>query len=406
MRLIPSDPDIETLLRRIDDKEIDLQPDFQRGEVWSDRKKRLLVDSVLREWHIPPIHIVETMQGDEVLDGQQRLVAIRDFYKGKIRVDGHAQPVDDRICKFHNLTYHDIPEEYQRRFRRFGIRVFKIVDYSAEEAAELFYRLNQPVTLTAPEQRNAFFGPVRAGIRAEVERYPNVFDSRFLGFSNSRMAWDDVLARVCYSLEQRTLRSKITAGRLANRYREQEPFSNEVISLVENALAIVSTIRDYVDSSVRFNKATIFSWLYFFACSAEAEKVSPAQLGHLINVAETGRQKARQEASLPFDGGKLGHQVMSRLFVLFHDRATSRVGDVFSVLARDFVLWASAVSYSSELQLQPLLQANSKRVDSVTSIIKTVSSWSPTVSKSASDSASFEEVLEHELTEKAWGTRV
>lgn len=29
-------------------------PDFQREEVWPDTKKRLLIDSILKGWHLPP----------------------------------------------------------------------------------------------------------------------------------------------------------------------------------------------------------------------------------------------------------------------------------------------------------------------------------------------------------------
>ena len=44
LRFNTSDPDIETIVRRIDRKIIDLQPDFQRGEVWSTAKKQRLED--------------------------------------------------------------------------------------------------------------------------------------------------------------------------------------------------------------------------------------------------------------------------------------------------------------------------------------------------------------------------
>ena len=59
MRLLPSDPDIETIVSCIKSGDIDLQPDFQRGEVWSMTKKQRLIDSVLRDWHEPPIHVIE-----------------------------------------------------------------------------------------------------------------------------------------------------------------------------------------------------------------------------------------------------------------------------------------------------------------------------------------------------------
>ncbi|MFA5385655.1 MAG: DUF262 domain-containing protein [Eubacteriales bacterium] len=91
MRLLPSDPDIQTIVSRIQNGEINLQPDFQRGHVWSEFKKKRLIDSILRDWHVPPIHVVvvnETGMQD-VLDGQQRLVAIYEFFKGEFPVDGH-----------------------------------------------------------------------------------------------------------------------------------------------------------------------------------------------------------------------------------------------------------------------------------------------------------------------------
>lgn len=40
MRLLPSDPNIQTIVARIENGEFDLQPDLQRGEVWGDPKKR------------------------------------------------------------------------------------------------------------------------------------------------------------------------------------------------------------------------------------------------------------------------------------------------------------------------------------------------------------------------------
>src|SRR5438874_10803932 len=99
MRLLASDPDVETLVGRITSGDMDLQPDFQRGEVWGRSKKQRLIDSILRDWHVPPIHIIEnpTNKKQEVLDGQQRLTAIRDFVSGSFRIDGHTEPADPRI---------------------------------------------------------------------------------------------------------------------------------------------------------------------------------------------------------------------------------------------------------------------------------------------------------------------
>ena len=81
MKCQTTELEIETIVNRIKNDDMDLQPDFQRGEIWAQQKKKKLIDSILRGWRIPPIHVVLNSKSiDEVLDGQQRLAAIRDFF--------------------------------------------------------------------------------------------------------------------------------------------------------------------------------------------------------------------------------------------------------------------------------------------------------------------------------------
>jgi hypothetical protein len=56
-------------------------PDFQREEVWTETKKRLLIDSILRGWHLPKFYFRKVDDGAfECVDGQQRLTAIWEFF--------------------------------------------------------------------------------------------------------------------------------------------------------------------------------------------------------------------------------------------------------------------------------------------------------------------------------------
>ncbi|RPB30876.1 DUF262 domain-containing protein, partial [Vibrio vulnificus] len=95
---------VKNIFQDILDEEIDLKPEFQRGEVWTTPKKRLLIDSILRDWHIPPLHLVELSDGrNEVLDGQQRLTAIRDFMNNKFSIDGSIEPYSDEVASLDKL---------------------------------------------------------------------------------------------------------------------------------------------------------------------------------------------------------------------------------------------------------------------------------------------------------------
>lgn len=60
MKCESTDLEIETIVNRIKNEDMDLQPDFQRGEIWTLQKKQKLIDSILRGWKIPPIHVIHS----------------------------------------------------------------------------------------------------------------------------------------------------------------------------------------------------------------------------------------------------------------------------------------------------------------------------------------------------------
>ena len=217
MKLAPTEPDVRTIVDRIDRGDIDLQPDFQRQEVWSTKKKKRLIDTVLRGWSIPPVHLVESSENRlEVLDGQQRLAALRDFLHNKFSIDGRITPFDEGVHNLHGKFYKQLDQANRRRVDQFPIRCFRITDFRPEEPNELFYRLNQPTMLTAGEQRNALFGPARNQLKQLVDEFESLGNKQdTLGFSNIRLAYDDVLARLLYFLEEKSFGAKSTESMIS-----------------------------------------------------------------------------------------------------------------------------------------------------------------------------------------------
>ena len=351
MRLLPWDPDVETIISRIDSGALELQPDFQRGEVWSKAKKQRLVDSVLRDWHVPPVHVVEdaTSKKQEVLDGQQRLAAIRDFARGEFAVDGSIEPADPSIQRLDGLRYRELPEDERRQFDQFTLRVYRIVDFRSSEPAELFFRLNQPTNLTGAEQRNAFFGPVREQVKELVSLLPSYgLDKDFLGFSNSRMAYDDVLCRVALTLERRSIAIKIGANDLVELYRSEKPLRDDTQRRLHKAIALLGPAGNLTTLRPRFNKATIYSWLIFIVRGLDR---APAELMNADNIA--GFMRYFENERMLSGLGMMGAENLStptvipldRLYVMYDDRSTSRVADVSSILLRDAVIWLAFSEY-------------------------------------------------------------
>jgi Protein of unknown function DUF262 len=69
------------------EKWINLRPEYQRRLRWGDEKKSLLIESLLMNIPIPPVFLYEIdLNRYEVMDGQQRLMSILDFYENRLSV--------------------------------------------------------------------------------------------------------------------------------------------------------------------------------------------------------------------------------------------------------------------------------------------------------------------------------
>ncbi|KAF8129057.1 hypothetical protein EV363DRAFT_1169699 [Boletus edulis] len=78
----------KSLYDQIIDNSIDLDPDYQRDIVWQEEKQSGLIDSLLRNYYIPPIIFAVTAQEDgselrTCIDGKQRLTSIQRFVDGQ-----------------------------------------------------------------------------------------------------------------------------------------------------------------------------------------------------------------------------------------------------------------------------------------------------------------------------------
>ena len=359
MLLDQSSIDLSDLKHKVENGIIDVQPSFQRGEVWSESKKKRLIDTILRQWYVPAIHLVvnDDLDREEVLDGQQRVRTILGFLNDEISIDGSIEPFDKEISSYNKMYFSDLPARTQSRIKRYTLTTVRLRDYKPDEPGELFFRLNQLTALTAAEQRNALVGEPRNQIRLLSERLELEFTHKSFGFTNSRLNYDDVLSRLVVSLEERSLSSKISARYLEYRYRDQIPFSDEAIGLVQYSITVLS---DFYDRGVewRLNKASLFSWLFFIAEHRDRYGLSavPAleKCFHSFEMARTSKPtpiaiELFHEPGILFREGLVRDKTTARCIEIFNDRASSRVNNTSSILLRDFVLNFAYVRVFREL---------------------------------------------------------
>ncbi|NKN38652.1 DUF262 domain-containing protein [Agrobacterium sp. a22-2] len=146
-------------------KQLRLDPDFQRGSVWTSSAKVFLIDTILNDLPMPQVYFrtkLDTARQTsirEVVDGQQRLRSILEFASGRLKLTGKAG-------RFKGKTYADLDPSDQERFLAYKITAVQLINASDADVLEVFARLNSySVKVTPAELRHAEYSePVKWAI--------------------------------------------------------------------------------------------------------------------------------------------------------------------------------------------------------------------------------------------------
>lgn len=143
---------------RINRKELTVNRDYQRSpEVWPVQARSFLIESMLLGYPIPKLYIREITDlatrsmKSEIVDGQQRSMAILHFLEGKFAISSRSELIEARGCR-----YDDLDEELKSKLVSYKLSADVLTGANDDEIIELFRRINShTVSLNAEEQRHA-----------------------------------------------------------------------------------------------------------------------------------------------------------------------------------------------------------------------------------------------------------
>jgi hypothetical protein len=147
-------------------KKFNYAPPYQRLSIWSEEKQSYFIDSILRNFPIPPIFLHRKINAKtgttkfDVIDGKQRLTAIARFISNDIPAANEYGPADeDNILDgvyFKDLSSDERLSEFRAAFWKYDLPI-EYVDPSDKGLIEdVFDRLNRNgEPLTGQELRNA-----------------------------------------------------------------------------------------------------------------------------------------------------------------------------------------------------------------------------------------------------------
>lgn len=128
---------VESLIRKHYHFGIDFDPDYQRGYVWTQEDKELLLDSIFKNIDIGKFVFIrlsdfEWMKrnfGYEILDGKQRLSTLIEFYENKLAYKGKY--------------YNDLSDRDKWAFKNHIVSVAEVDETDKKTVLKYFLMLNR-----------------------------------------------------------------------------------------------------------------------------------------------------------------------------------------------------------------------------------------------------------------------
>jgi len=122
VRLYFNNDTIESIIRKHYFFGVDFNPDYQRGYVWTQEDKEMLLDSVFKNIDIGKFVFIRLSDskwierdfGYEILDGKQRLSTLIEFYENKITYKGkyfnELSGKDKSVFRSHTVSVAEVGE--------------------------------------------------------------------------------------------------------------------------------------------------------------------------------------------------------------------------------------------------------------------------------------------------------
>ncbi len=208
---LPETLTIEDIISDMKKSRFLIRPDYQRSEVKNIQKASYLLESILLGINIPPLFIYKRKDKiKEVVDGQQRLLAILGFL-GKTYIDEHGKAVCSDKDKFrlsklkilselNGKTIDTIGDEFEERILEFPMDVIEIDSEQNPDFSQidLFLRLNTkpyPIKENTFEMWNAY---IDKDIVIKVKEIADKYGGVVFRVRDARMKLEELITSLAY----------------------------------------------------------------------------------------------------------------------------------------------------------------------------------------------------------------
>lgn len=288
--VVSKDFNIEDFHRYSD--EFITRPPYQRKTVWETYKKQSLMDSLFRRYYVPKLVIREVRLDDnrtinEIIDGQQRITTVQDFFKNKYKLPNTLNNIHPELGgKYYKDLASDLRRFIDREMQFTADIVKNIEDPKNPEhqkvATEIFWRLQQGESLNFMEVAHAKLSSLSRNvvvkysddITFDYENYKPIDKNKdkhpffkLLNKNNKRMDHLKIFTRflIIEKANGYTELKDASVTEFINKYERQNGIGNNNLedeNFVKNSISVLNLLYDiFKDDPMLSNKNKIIKEL-------------------------------------------------------------------------------------------------------------------------------------------------
>jgi hypothetical protein len=331
---------LDKIYKRRDRYEI---PDWQRGKVWNTPRKQLLIDSILRGWKLPKFYLLS--QGDdtfEVVDGQQRLTAIWEFFANELPLSSDSSRL------FGGPYYNDLEARASDSFDDFEIEFDEIADASEEELKQFFQRLQLGLPLTSSEKLNSSDSNLRDFCKSLVD---HKFFRVSIAVPDTRLAHFDIATKIA-AIEVDGIGTSLRYDEIKAVFEAQKSFSQTSAAAKRMVIACDFLARAFPVQEPLLKNRTVVQSVITFTCrlietgrSAGVEATVASFLRHFLKELAHQVELGKEATSLDYTrfqesinanvkaGARIRQEVLMRAALIYDPSFTDMFGPDAAPLA-------------------------------------------------------------------------
>ncbi len=272
IQVVPKPMTVFQVMRKIENEEIKLQPDFQRNIVWDDVRQSRLIESILIRIPLPAFYL-DARDDNEwlVVDGLQRLTTLDRFINKKELRLNNLEFLGNQL---NGKSFDELPRNFQRVIEEAYLHLYVIMpDTPAEAKFSIFYRINTGGMVLSPQEiRHCLFQGQATILLKKLAESKEFLEATTGSINTKRMDDRECVLRYCaFHLVYRGL------------MQYQKPDFNQFLSsamvkINEMNASDISELKSYFLRSMRISKEVFGEYAFrkMFAIDERKSRINKA----------------------------------------------------------------------------------------------------------------------------------